>query len=367
MKKKLVIMALAVMVCFSNSAAAEDNGFHEAGGDALAEAIPSEERNYLDGIDPEGRGELASSFSRLLENALNDGRDAVGSALGSVSRVAAVVLITSAARGIASAAGGGSDAVIELAGALGCATVLLRDFTNVLTVCRETLENIGVFSATLQPVLAAVLCMGGGAATATALQAASMFVFDLVIRLVKGILLPGACAYLAVVSVDAAVGGDMLKGIGEGIKGFTSGSLKLILTLFTAYLAIAGGVTASVDNITLKTAKFAVSGAVPVVGGVISDATETMLSGAAVLRGSVGVFGMLCVTAICIVPFIKAGASYLCYKAASALFSPLCSGSLKKLLENVGTGFGLLLGMLGAGCMILYLELVYVVAMVKPV
>ena len=42
---------------------------------------------------------------------------------------------------------------------------------------------------------------------------------------------------------------------------------------------------------TLKTAKLAVSGAVPVVGGVISDATETMLSGAALLRGSIGISG----------------------------------------------------------------------------
>ena len=66
------------------------------------------------------------------------------------------------------------------------------------------------------------------------------------------------------------------------------------------------------DRMTLKTAKLAVSGAVPVVGGVISDATETMLSGAALLRGSIGIFGMLCVAAICFVPFVRAGASYLC-------------------------------------------------------
>ena len=109
------------------------------------------------------------------------------------------------------------------------------------------------------------------------------------------------------------------------------------------------------------------SGVVPVVGGVISDAAETMLSGAALLRGSVGVFGMLCVTAICLVPFLQAGASYLCYRAGAAILSPLCSGNLRRLLENIGAGFGLLLGMLGACCMILYLELVYVVAMVKPV
>ena len=118
---------------------------------------------------------------------------------------------------------------------------------------------------------------------------------------------------------------------------------------------------------TLKTAKLAVSGAVPVVGGVISDATETMLSGAALLRSSIGIFGMLCVAAICFVPFVRAGASYLCYKAGAAVLSPLCSDGMKRFLENVGTGFGLLLGMLSTCCMILFLELVYMVAMVKPI
>ncbi len=76
---------------------------------------------------------------------------------------------------------------------------------------------------------------------------------------------------------------------------------------------------------------------------------------------------MLCVTAICLVPFLRAGMSYLCYKAGAAVLSPLCAGSLRQLLEGVGTGFGLLLGMLSTCCLILYLELVYVVAMVKPI
>ena len=133
-----------------------------------------------------------------------------------------------------------------------------------------------------------------------------MVVFDLVIRLVNALLVPAACAYLAITAVDAAAGNGMLRGIADGIKSLTSGVLKLILTLFTAYLAIAGGVSGNVDRMTLKTAKLAVSGAVPVVGGVISDATETMLSGAALLRGSIGIFGMLCVAAICFVPFVRA-------------------------------------------------------------
>lgn len=70
-----------------------------------------------------------------------------------------------------------------------------------------------------------------------------MIVFDLIIRLVNLLLVPAACAYLGIVVVDAATGNGMLHGIADGIRGLTAGVLKLILTLFTAYLTIAGGVS----------------------------------------------------------------------------------------------------------------------------
>ena len=366
--KKLVWLLLALVVCIIPAGAAvTEEDIHNVGGDALADAVPAGQRDYLEGIRPETADELAGSFAQLLENVSEDSRSALHSAVQSLAQVAVVVVITAAARGFSVAAGGEADALIDMAGALGCAAVLLRDFSGVLTLCWDTLEQISVFSGVLQPVLSTALSVGGNAATATVLQVATMIVFDLVIRLVNALLVPAACAYLGIVAVDAATGNGMLRGIADGIKGLTSGALKLILTLFTAYLTIAGGVSGSVDRMALKTAKFAVSGAVPVVGGVISDAAETVLSGASLLKNSIGIFGMLCVTAICLVPFVRAGASYLCYKAGAAVLSPLCAGSLRQLLEGVGTGFGLLLGMLGTCCLILYLELVYVVAMVKPI
>lgn len=366
--KKLAWLLLALMVCIIPAGAAvTEEDIHNVGGDALADAVPAGQRDYLEGIRPETADELAGSFAQLLENVSEDSCSALRSAVQSLVQVAVVVVITAAARGFSAAAGGEADALIDMAGALGCAAVLLRDFSGVLALCRETLEQISVFSGVLQPVLATALSVGGNAATATVLQVATMIVFDLVIRLVNALLVPAVCAYLGIVAVDAATGNGMLRGIADGIKGMTSGALKLILTLFTAYLTIAGGVSGSVDRMALKTAKFAVSGAVPVVGGVISDAAETVLSGASLLKNSIGIFGMLCVTAICLVPFVRAGASYLCYKAGAAVLSPLCAGSLRQLLEGVGTGFGLLLGMLGTCCLILYLELVYVVAMVKPI
>lgn len=365
MKKRMKILAavllLPLALCLSAGAAEADaqRGQDEA---ALRSAVTGEAQPYLAGTDGQ---DVAGSFARLLRNAVPDAKSAWAKAAGSLGAAAGIVILT-AARGFSEAAGGAANDAVDMAGALGISAVLLRDFSGVLSLCRSALDGISVFSATLQPVLAAALSMGGSAVTATTLQVASMFAFDLVLRLIEGLLVPAVCVYLAVTVVDAAAGNGVLRGLAEGIGSLSAGALKLILTLFTAYLAVAGGVSGNVDRVALKTAKFAVSGAVPVVGGVMSDAAETVLSGAELLRGSVGVFGMICVTAICLAPFVRAGACYLCFKAGAALLSPLCSDSLRRLLSGIGTGFGLLLGMLSAACTILYLELVYAVAMVKP-
>ena len=106
-----------------------------------------------------------------------------------------------------------------MAGALGCAAVLLKDFTGVLALCRETLSQISVFSGTLQPVLATVLSAGGNAATATALQVATMVVFDLVIRLVNTLLVPAGVRVSRGGGSGCGDRNGMLHGIVDGIKG----------------------------------------------------------------------------------------------------------------------------------------------------
>ena len=108
----------------------------------------------------------------------------------------------------------------------------------------------------------------------------------------------------------------------------------------------------------MKAAKFAISGAVPVVGGILSDAAETVLASAGVLRGTVGVFGMVTVLGICLVPLLRLAVHYLAYKLVAALASALGSGPPCALVDRLSSAFGLVLGMMGASCLLLLITLV---------
>ena len=89
-------------------------------------------------------------------------------------------------------------------------------------------------------------------------------------------------------------------------------------------------------------------GVLPVVGGIISDAAGTVLSGAAVMKSSIGIAGTLGVLALCLTPVLRLAARYLLYKIAAFLSGTLGNTSLTELIDSLGGAFGLVLGMTGA-------------------
>ena len=132
------------------------------------------------------------------------------------------------------------------------------------------------------------------------------------------------------------------------------------------YLSVVRVISGAVDGTTVKVAKTAISGVVPVVGGIIAEASETVLLGAGMLRNTIGIFGMLAILAACAYPFLQLGIQYLLYKLTAFLAGTLGTPGLCKLVDGLGGAFGLVLGMTG-GCALLLLISVYPsVAAVMP-
>lgn len=77
--------------------------------------------------------------------------------------------------------------------------------------------------------------------------------------------------------------------------------------------------TGSADAFALKAAQAAFSGMVPVVGSMLSDASESLLASAGLIRSAAGAFGILAVISMAIVPFLRLGAYYLALKLAGAI------------------------------------------------
>lgn len=367
MMKKVVSLVVMMLICIFYAQAADSGTvLTQIGADQITRALPHEASRLLEGIDiTDASAGWDKALMRLVENV--DQKQFLFSAMRSLIKMLLIAVIVGTLSGLRGAAGGGEFPIINMAGALGMTGVLLTDLRGMLSLCIETLDQTAVFSATMLPVMAGALTVSGAPATATVTQGVTMFALDLLIRFITGVLVPAVCAYIAIITVNAALGNDILGGLAAFVKWLTAGSLKLILTVFIAYLSISGAIGGSVDAVTLKAAKFAVSGSVPVVGGIISDAAESMLAGMSAIKNTVGILGMLGVAAICVAPFLQVGINYLLFKAGSAALSPICSPPLEKLMSGIGDSFGLMLGMIGTCSAILFFELVFSIIMVKPI
>ena len=162
------------------------------------------------------------------------------------------------------------------------------------------------------------------------------------------------------------MGNEGLKRIAGTLKWVVTTVLTVLLLAYVGYLTVSGVVAGTADAVAVKAAKFTVSSMVPVVGGILSDAAETVLAGAGILKSAVGVFGMLAILSMCLVPFLQLGVHYLAYKLTAALAATVADGRVAGLIDGIGGAFGLILGMTGASALLLLVSMVASVSLAAP-
>lgn len=305
---------------------------------------------------PEVDWELGVDWDKGLENLLDTGTGQVFGVLQRAMKsgvlLLVIVLFCSLAEGTATL-GGGSFQAVNMVGMMAVCAVSVNDIHSLMGLGRETIQLMEGFGTLLLPTLAAAAAAGGTPASAAARQMATLLFSDLLLQLISKVLIPLTYLYVAVCAAHAAIGNGGLKRIAKTLKGFITGCLTAMLLVFGAYLTVSGVIAGSTDALSVKTAKLAISGMVPVVGGVLSDAAETVLASAGILRNAIGVFGMLVILGMCVAPFLQMGVHYLVYKLTATLAGTISEGKVVELVENIGEAFALELGMVASCGMLL--------------
>ena len=114
----------------------------------------------------------------------------------------------------------------------------------------------------------------------------------------------------------------------------------------------------------VKAAQTAVSGAVPVVGSILAESAEMVLSAAHSLRAAIGAAGVLGVLLACLAPLVRLSVQFLLYRAAAFVSAVSGVKPLERLLEQLGDAFTLVLGMTAACAALLLAALLVSISMV---
>lgn len=108
------------------------------------------------------------------------------------------------------------------------------------------------------------------------------------------------------------------------------------MTLFVTVLTLEGSLTETVDGVTAKTTKAAVSTLIPVVGKILGDATDAVIGCAGILKNAVGFVGIIVIFGICLLPIIKLTILTITYYLASAICQPIADTKIVNLLRYDG-------------------------------
>ena len=314
-------------------------------------------QDYLDGVTLDPAADLDGGLALLWQTLRARSTGIVRDALRSGVLLLAVALLCACADALWERKGEGLNAV-RLAGALGVTALAGMELNTITGLGREALANMDLFSKALLPVLTAAAAASGSPTAATMRQVATMFASDLLLTAGNRLLLPLIYAFVAVSMVCAAAGNPGLRQVAALLKWTVTTILSVLLMAFVGYLLASRAIAGPVDAAAVKAARFALSGAIPVVGGILRDASEVILAGAGILRGAVGLFGMLVILAICLTPFLQMAAHYLVYKAAAALAAVVADPTLAELIGAIGGAFALLMGLMAASGLVLLCSIV---------
>ena len=117
-------------------------------------------------------------------------------------------------------------------------------------------------------------------------------------------------------------------------------------------------VSGAVDASALKATKLTISGIVPVIGNILSDASETILISSSIVKNTAGIYGIFAVIAVCIGPFLHIGVQYVLLKITGGICGIFGYKPFSRLIEDFSTGMGFVLAMTGTVCIMLLISLV---------
>lgn len=357
--KRLLMAALAVVLLLPGAAAAGETDIPAAQSEALdLEGLQAAGEQWAPGVELDEGLDLEEGIQTVLDTGSGQVSGVLRKALRSGVLLLAVVLLCGLAEGLYSSSGESGPDLVSVVGAMAVAAVAAADAHSLIGMGREALERMETFSKLLLPAVTAAAAASGTPGSAAARQLATMLFSDVLITVITSLLLPLLYLYMAACVAHTAIGNEGLKRVAGTIKWVVTVVLSAILLLFVSYLTVSGAIAGTADAAAVKAAKFTMSSMVPVVGGILSDAAETVLASAGILKNAAGVFGMLVILGICVVPFLQLGIHYLVYKLTAAVSATVSGGRVSGLIEQVGGAFGLVLGMTGSCAFLLLVSMV---------
>lgn len=364
--KKIFFGALIVMLISINASAASMD-------DLAAIKIPSEAEESINAVGGFSFYEAAQSiysgtYTADFKGVLKKTLDMLFSELANNVRLMAAVTVLGVICTFISGLRAENKSVSEAA-FTACYSVLAgltaAGFSDASQMVIESVENMQLFTKSLVPALTSMAIAEGRVISAPLMHTQVLTGSVIAAFIVKNAVLPLVYASFAIKFINNLMPEKSLGRLSGLLDKICRRILSFTLLIFTAMLTLTNFAAGTADNLSLKTARFALSTAVPVAGGALADTVSSLAASASMIKSSAGAAGIMAIAAIGAYPVIKCAAMSFLYNFSGAVLQPVADERFSSAVGAVGECMGMLFAVVAVSAALYVIATAIMISAVK--
>lgn len=362
--KKIMLTLLLIPVFFTTAYADElyEETTRLTGAEIVETALDDESRQISGELEIDGSYDFKSALERLWSNAVLKAADKLKYELKYGLELTAISLLCSCAAVFVK-----DNKMLPYINIVSCASasmIIAGSFEGIINQASDALQMLSDYSKAVLPAVFTSAAACGAVSSSAAKYAAVTIAIDIIMSAAQKFIIPMIYAYLAICIARSIFDNPLLASAAKMTKWCATTLMTMMTLAFSSYISITGVIAGSSDAVAVKTARTIISNSLPVVGGIIADASGVVLSAASVIKNSIGVFALISVCAICVGPFVELSVKMLVFRAAAAACDMLDGGKLPGLINDVGNSFSMLLGLVGCCGIMLFISIMAAIKVV---
>ncbi|MEY7999449.1 stage III sporulation protein AE [Clostridium sp. Mt-5] len=214
--------------------------------------------------------------------------------------------------------------------------IMAKSFYIGVDIARSTIKEMTDFMVALIPVLITLIAAVGGFVEASVMDPIIIGAITVSANLFMDIIIPIISMSFVLQFVNNLSSEYKIDKLTKLLNQCALWAQGIIMTIFIGIMTVRGITSKSIDEVTAKTAKFAVDNFVPVVGKSLSDAIATVAGYSFLLKNALSSLGLVIIVVILLFPIIKLIIMIVLYKLTAALIEPISDGRLVNCINSAG-------------------------------
>ncbi|MCU9613839.1 stage III sporulation protein AE [Caldibacillus lycopersici] len=239
--------------------------------------------------------------------------------------------------------------------------IALNSFHIAIEYASGAIDNMIHFTIAFIPLLLALIATSGGIISGGFFHPVILFLTDISGIFVKNIVLPLLFLSTLLSIVSTLTEHYKATQLAQLLRNWSIGLLGVFMTVFLSVVSIQGATTAVADGVAIKTAKFVTGNFIPVVGRMLTDAADTVISASVLMKNTIGIAGVGILLLLIMFPALKILMIAFIFKFAAALLQPLGGGPIITCLDIISKSVIYLFAALGIVAIMFFLCLTVIV------